>query len=93
MDALHQKYAVNGSNFSFTCPFSPGSPNATSFLWRRTSDNRTWNTETLTLMPVNYLIDDTDFFCTANNTMEPSIGLPQQGISNGKLRITVWCEF
>lgn len=85
-------FVQNGSYWTFKCPFSPGNPSTTSFLWRRASDNATWDTQNLTLESVNYLIDDTDFICVAKNTMEPTIGRLQQGISIGRLHLAVGCE-
>lgn len=90
---MEENQVVNGSSYSFACPFNPGNPPLTTFLWRRASDNATWNSQNLTLASVNYLIDNTDFICTANNIMEPTFGLTKQGRSSGRFHMTVLCAY
>lgn len=89
---MKEMQVVNGSTFSFACPFISGNPSFTTFLWRRASDNTTWTSQILSLESANYLTDDTYFICTAYNTMGPTTGLPEHGISNGLLHMIVLCK-
>ena len=80
---------INGKSRSVVCE-SSAEPDPDSYSWHKAGGSiRTGNT--LTLNPVQKQ-DDSQFTCTANNTMVPSNGNQETGSSSSTVKINVLCK-
>lgn len=88
MDDIQVK---EGSDFAISCPYFAGNPHETTVTWTRESDGKTWETSYLHLEMVNYILDNTTFTCTAENSLHSTGTSPTIGSSQKSFRLTVIC--
>lgn len=89
---IKDSFVVEGNQFTYSCPYIPGSPAMTKVTWTRNGVTVSSSTH-LMLTSVNHTRDEGFYTCIAENTMQPTGGEQQPGHSNKSFHLNVNCKY
>lgn len=92
VQAIPNLSAIEGSEFSYSCPFNTGNPSETRVKWIGKNDEILSSNEHLLLRSVNHTTDERTYTCVAENTMQSTGSSPQLGTSSNSFQLTVNCK-
>ncbi|XP_060587314.1 hemicentin-1-like isoform X1 [Ruditapes philippinarum] len=88
ISSLEDVSILEGSNLNVTCQIQRGNPTTEIISWTRPSDSKNWWNSRLTITNVSRA-DDTNYTCTLQNTIIPTIGGKTLAITSRTIHLNV----
>ncbi|XP_060559287.1 hemicentin-1-like [Ruditapes philippinarum] len=88
ISSLEDVSIPEGSNLNVTCQVQRGNPSYQNISWTRPSDSKNWKDSRLTITNVSRA-DDTNYTCTLQNIIIPTIGDKTMTVTSRTIRLNV----